>query len=116
MSANERIAKYKAKLDPRVVYLRVKQVKDIAEVLYANKCENFVRLERYLESYGFKLPYEGRLFQFVRELYDLVLTDPERAKLLWKVYNLPIEAWDDILRIMRRPAKQIIVSECRIEL
>jgi hypothetical protein len=116
MTAIERIAKYKAKNQPEIVYLRVKQVKELAEILYANKCENFVRLEQILNSYGLKLPYEGRLFQFVRELYDLMLTDPERARMLWRVYNLPDEAWDDILRIMSRPAKQYIVSECVIEL
>jgi hypothetical protein len=46
----------------------------------------------------------------------LLLSDPERARMLWRVYNLPDEAWDDILRMMSRPAKQYIVSECRIEL
>jgi predicted AlkP superfamily pyrophosphatase or phosphodiesterase len=116
MKASERIAKYKAKNVPQIVYLRVKQIKSIAEILYANKAENFVRLEQYLQSYGFKLPYEGRLFQFVRELYDLMLSDPERAKALWKAYNLPDEAWDDVLRLMARPARQYVISECRIEL
>jgi hypothetical protein len=116
MTASERIAKYKVKNEPKVVYLRVKQVKYIAEILYANKCENFVRLEQILSSYGLKLPYEGRLFQFARELYDLILTDPERAKSLLDVYNLPSDAWFDIERIMSRPQRQYITSVCEVEL
>jgi hypothetical protein len=116
MSATERITKYKAKLDPQVVYLRVKQIKQLAEILYENKTENFVRLEQILNSYGLKLPYEGRLFQFARELYDLILSDPERAKGLLETLNLPSDVQFDIERVMGRPQKQYVVSVCEIEL
>ena len=114
--ATERMAKYKAKLQPDVLYLRTKQVHQLAVEKYANRVENFVRLENFLAGLGLKLPYEGRMFQFARELQHLIVTDPERAKKLWEAYGLDPEPFEVVARLMQIPARQVIISECRISL
>jgi len=114
--AADRVRKYKAKNDPNVIYLRVKQIRDLAAEKYGIWTENFVRLEEFLAGLGLTFPHRGRAFQFAREFYDLIKTDPERARALWETYGLDPNVYDYIWRLFRAPQKQTIISTCTITL
>ena len=114
--ASDRIRKYKVKNDPKVVYLRIKQVRDLAAEKYGIWMENFARLEEFLAGLGLSFPERGRAFQFSREFYDLIRTDPERAANLWRTYGLDPNVYDYIWRLFRAPQKQTIISTCTITL
>ena len=116
VTAQELIAKYRAKFDPEVIAWRWKLVKPLAVKKMEAKTWLLAELERIMrtieKTYQLKFPLSAREWWLVKENWDSFLQNYDAGLQLWLDAGLPREAFDNFWSMLKRlrVRKQTITS------
>jgi hypothetical protein len=116
VTAQEIIAKYKAKFNPEAIAWRWKLVKPLAVKKMEARTWLLAELEKIVrtivEDYNLKFPLSAREWWLIKENWDSLLRDYDAGLKLWKNAGLPEDAYDDFFHLLKRlrARKQTITS------